>query len=65
MERWADISKKEPRATVDEIRMSRKLMYFSSDKAINELAYEIRPAKEAIRDAIDWFIENGYCKKKK
>ncbi len=61
MERWADISKKEPRATVDEIRMSKKLMYFSSDKAINELGYENRPAKEAIQDAIDWFIENGYC----
>jgi len=63
MERWAGISKKEPRATVDGIRMSKKLMYFSSDKAINELGYEIRPVKEAIKDAIDWFIENGYCHK--
>jgi len=61
MERWAEISKKEPRATVDEVRMSKKLMYFSSDKAIKELGYEIRPAKEAIKDAIDWFIKNGYC----
>ncbi len=61
MERWAEISKKEPRATLDEVRMSKKLMYFSSDKAIKELGYEIRPAKEAIKDAIDWFIENGYC----
>lgn len=61
MERWADISKKEPRATVDEIRMSRKYMYFSSDKAVKELGYHFRPAKEAIKDAIDWFVENGYC----
>ena len=61
MERWADISKKEPRATVDEIRMSRKHMYFSSDKAVKELGYQFRPAKEAIKDAIDWYIENGYC----
>lgn len=64
MERWADISKKEPRATVDEIRMSRKLMYFSSDKAHIELGYQSRPAKEAIKDAIDWFIENDYYQKK-
>ncbi len=64
MECWAEISKTEPRATVDEIRMSKKLMYFSSDKAIKELGYEIRPAKEAIKDAIDWFIKNGYCRKK-
>jgi len=61
MERWADISKKEPRATVDEIRMSRKHMYFSSDKAVKELGYQFRPAKEAINDAIEWFIKNGYC----
>ncbi len=64
MERWAVISKKEPRATVDEIRMSKKHMYFSSDKAIEELGYQFRPAKEAINDAIEWFIKNGYCKSK-
>ena len=62
MERWAAISKKKPRATVDEIRMSKKCMYFSSDKAIEELGYQFRPAKEAINDAIEWFIKNGYCK---
>ncbi|MFB3115975.1 MAG: NAD-dependent epimerase/dehydratase family protein, partial [Gammaproteobacteria bacterium] len=62
MERWAAISKKEPRATVDEIRMSKKCMYFSSDKAIEELGYQFRPAQEAINDAIEWFIKNGYCK---
>ena len=61
MERWANISKQAPRATVDEIRMSKKPMYFSSDKAIKELGYQIRPAKEAIKDAIEWFTENGYC----
>lgn len=64
MERWAEFSKKEPRATVDEIRMSKKLMYFSSDKARRELGYQTRPAKEAIKDAIEWFVINGYCQKK-
>ena len=63
MERWATISKKEPRATVDEVRMSKNLMYFSSDKAVKELGYQCRPANEAIKDAIDWFIKNGYCPK--
>ncbi|MFB3090146.1 MAG: hopanoid-associated sugar epimerase [Gammaproteobacteria bacterium] len=62
MERWAAISQKEPRATVDEIRMSKKHMYFSSNKAIEELGYQFRPAKEAINDAIEWFIKYGYCK---
>lgn len=61
MEQWARISKHEPRATVDGIRMAKKKMFFSSDKAIAELGYRSRPAREAIRDAINWFRQNGYC----
>ena len=52
---------KEPFATVDGIRMARKKMYFSSAKAIRELDYRPRPAKEALADAIKWFSKNGYC----
>ncbi|MGE4220593.1 MAG: hopanoid-associated sugar epimerase [Alphaproteobacteria bacterium] len=50
----------EPLVTVDGLRMSRKLMYFKSDKARRELGYAPRPAADAIRDAIGWFRENGY-----
>ena len=45
----------EPRATRDELRMARKHMYFSSDKARRELGYQPRPAVAGIRDAVDWF----------
>lgn len=59
---WARMSNgKEPFATVDGIRMARKKMYFSSAKAIRELDYRPRPAKEALADAIKWFSKNGYC----
>ena len=61
MELWASISGREPRATMDSIRMSKKLMYFSSDKAKSQLHYHPRPAIEGIRDAIVWFTENNYC----
>ncbi len=61
MELWAGISGREPRATVDGVRMSKKLMYFSSAKAIKYLNYKPRPATEGIRDAITWFRENNYC----
>lgn len=60
-ERWAGISGKEPRATVDSVRMARKKMYFSSDKAGKALGYSARPAREGLADAIRWFRENGYC----
>jgi dihydroflavonol-4-reductase len=51
---------REPIATRDAVRMSRKLMFFSSARARRELGYNARPAGEAIRDAVDWFRRNGY-----
>lgn len=49
----------EPRVTREMLAMSRKKMFFSSDKAIRELGYHPRPAREAVKDAIDWFRETG------
>jgi dihydroflavonol-4-reductase len=50
----------EPMMTVDSVRMSRKLMYFSIEKARRELGYSPRPAVEALRDEIEWFYKHGY-----
>lgn len=55
----------EPLVTVDSVRMARKLMYFSSEKARRELGYAPRPAIEALRDAIEWFAAHGYIKEQK
>jgi len=61
-EAWAWLMRgPEPRATVDGVRMSRKLMYFSSEKARRELGYVARPAREALADAVEWFLEHNYC----
>ena len=60
-QQWARVSGKEPFATVDGVKMSKKFMYFSSALAQQALGYEARPARHAIEDAIDWFRENGYC----
>lgn len=45
----------EPLLTVDGVRMAKKRMYFSSEKATRELGYHPRAATEAIRDAVAWF----------
>ncbi len=58
---WAWISNgPEPRATVAGVRMSKKKMFFSSEKARRELGYQSRPAEDALREAIDWFRANHY-----
>jgi len=58
----ARITGREPFVTLDGIRMSRKKMYFTSQKASRELGYVPRPAREAIADAVGWFRSNGYLK---
>lgn len=50
---------REPFITVDGLRMSKKKMFFSSEKARRTLGYAPRSAKEAVADAIHWFQENG------
>ncbi|HTS35523.1 MAG TPA: hopanoid-associated sugar epimerase [Candidatus Solibacter sp.] len=52
--------KKEPRATVDTVRMGRKKMFASSDKAERDLGWKIVPVEGALRRAVEWFRANGY-----
>jgi dihydroflavonol-4-reductase len=58
----ARITGKEPFVTVDGVKLSRKKMYFSIEKARSQLGYAPRPAAQGFRDAIDWFRANGYLK---
>jgi len=52
---------KEPRATVEAVRMGKKLMFASSAKAERELGLEKQPVDAALRAACSWFVENGYA----
>jgi dihydroflavonol-4-reductase len=51
---------REPRATVETVRMGRKKMWASSAKAERELGWKIFPADNALRRAVEWFRVNGY-----
>jgi dihydroflavonol-4-reductase len=55
------IMKREPRATIDAVRMGRKKMFVSSAKAERELGWKIVPVDNALRRATDWFRANGYA----
>jgi len=52
---------REPRATIDAVRMGRKKMFVSSAKAERELGWKIVPVDDALRRAVDWFRGNGYA----
>jgi dihydroflavonol-4-reductase len=49
----------EARATVEGVRMARKRMYYSSDKAVRELGYSWRAPTAAFEDALGWYREQG------
>ena len=52
---------KEPRATIEAVRMGRKMMFASSAKAEQELGFKVLPIYNALRSAIEWFVADGYA----
>ena len=52
---------REPRATVEEVRMGKKKMFASSAKAERELGFRVLPVDDALRSAIEWFRAKGYA----
>jgi len=57
----ARVTGKPPRVPLTGVRMARKHMYFSADKAVRELGFPQTPIEQALRDAVDWFIAHGYA----
>jgi dihydroflavonol-4-reductase len=50
---------KEPRATIDAVRMERKKMWVSSSRAERELGYKPTPVDDSLRRAAEWFVAHG------
>jgi hypothetical protein len=44
--------------------LSSEIHYYSSAKASAELGLPQTPIEGAIKDCFEWFLENGYLKKK-
>ncbi len=55
------LRKREPRVTLDSVRMGRKKMFVTSAKAERELGWNPRPVDDALRRAVEWFQANGYA----
>jgi dihydroflavonol-4-reductase len=57
---WANLTGVEPRAPLDAVKMARKKMFVSPDKAKRELGFNPGPVDGALKRAVDWFRANGY-----
>jgi dihydroflavonol-4-reductase len=51
---------RDPRVTVETVRMGKKKMWASSSKAERELGWKKIPVDGALRRAVEWFRSNGY-----
>jgi dihydroflavonol-4-reductase len=58
---WANWTGKEPRDPLDAVKMARKKMFVSIEKARRELGFSPGPVSEALRRAVRWFQANGYA----
>jgi dihydroflavonol-4-reductase len=52
---------REPRVTIDAVRMGRKKMWVRSARAESELGYHSSPVDDSLRRAVGWFVANGYA----
>jgi dihydroflavonol-4-reductase len=60
-EAWARMTGlKQPRVTLVGVRLAKKRMFFSTEKARRVLGFQPRPIAGALRDAVDWFRQHGY-----
>jgi len=59
MEKLAPVLGFTPMMTRDHLKMARKKMFYSSEKARSELGYNPRPVRQAVEDAVAWFRANG------
>ncbi|HEY9613845.1 hopanoid-associated sugar epimerase, partial [Allocoleopsis sp.] len=51
---------KTPDVPLDGVRMARQKMYYDASKAVRELGLPQSPLETALKDAVDWFVEQGY-----
>jgi dihydroflavonol-4-reductase len=65
MEGVSRLTRRPPAVPLTAVRMARKRMYFSAEKAVRELGLPQTPAETALRDAVAWFTDHGYATRKR
>ncbi|ABA20842.1 3-beta hydroxysteroid dehydrogenase/isomerase [Trichormus variabilis ATCC 29413] len=53
---------KPPSVPIDGVRMAQQTMYYDASKAVKELGLPQSPVDIALKDAVNWFVSQGYVK---
>jgi dihydroflavonol-4-reductase len=59
---WAGVSGKPPRVPLDAVRMAKKKMWVTHEKAARDLGFDPAPAIRALARAVEWFRSPVYRK---
>jgi dihydroflavonol-4-reductase len=62
-ELWGRLGRREPRASLDGVRMAGSPMRYDSAKAVKELGLPQSPIRAAMEEAVRWFRTHGYVTK--
>lgn len=57
---WAHVTKREPQATLDGVRMAGRPAPYDCSKARNELGFSPTPLRQSVEAAVTWFRAHGY-----
>jgi dihydroflavonol-4-reductase len=52
---WAEVTGRPPRVPLDAVRMAKKKMWVTHERASRELGFRPGPAEQALRRAVSWF----------
>jgi dihydroflavonol-4-reductase len=58
---WSRVSKREPQATLDGVRMTATPMKYNAAKALNELGLTQTPIRTGVEKAVEWFESEEYA----
>lgn len=58
------VTRSQPLIPYEGVRMAAKRMYFDSSKAVRDLGLPQTPVETALSDAVGWFEQNGYVKRR-
>jgi dihydroflavonol-4-reductase len=58
------VTRSQPLIPYEGVKMAAKRMFFDSSKAVRELGLPQSPVETALSDAVVWFGENGYVKRR-
>lgn len=57
-------TRRPPAIEVEAVQLGKRRMFFNPAKAVRELGLPQTPVREALRKAVDWYLQNGYVKEK-